>query len=422
MQEKNNLTLGNTMTKKQQIRRFMGILFVVSCAIFFLDYDEQVLPYNSTILAFSYKYGFISRGLAGTIYQWLDSILPVDMIQYEAVLYFTLIVTLAFYVLYFVFCYQCLKRCSEKYLPRFQYLILFYSVFVISMFAYKRNFGRLDIYLLALTIIASICIITEKMIWLVVPLSAICVMYHQGYVFMFFNILLALLVYRLFSAQSKKMRIYYGLVLLLSFLACSGLFLWFEFFSHGNGAKYVDEIIANATAMTKPFHGMKYHDTLIDHEILGIDLSDVEYPYRVMNWIEIPIFIAIISPYIVIVYKLFKNIIAKASTVMDKRKYQFCAIASLTLMPLFLMKCDYARWVFALVSYYGVVLMALVAMGDEIVARELSLLFGKIKEKYPFAILLLLLTALLTPFWDVHINGLLKGITNPLNETFLHLW
>ena len=84
----------------------MVILIVLSCAIFFLDYDERVLPYNSTILAFSYKYGFISRGLAGTIYQWLDSWIPANMITYEAVLYFTLIVTLLFYVLFFVFCYQ----------------------------------------------------------------------------------------------------------------------------------------------------------------------------------------------------------------------------------------------------------------------------------------------------------------------------
>ena len=49
-------------------------------------------------------------------------------------------------------------------------------------------------------------------------------------------------------------------------------------------------------------------------------------------------------------------------------------------------------------------------------------MFTEIKEKYPFAILLLLFPALLTPFWDVHINGLLRGISNPMNETFLNLW
>ena len=91
-------------------------------------------------------------------------------------------------------------------------------------------------------------------------------------------------------------------------------------------------------------------------------------------------------------------------------------------MPLFLMKCDYARWVFALIAYYCMIFLALVAMGDRIVAEELTGIFTEIKEKYPFAILLLLLPALLTPFWDVHINGLLRGISNPINETFLNLW
>lgn len=410
------------MPKKKQISRFMWLLILLSCAIFFLDYDERVLPYNSTILAFSYKYGFISRGLAGTIYQWIDSILPVNMIDYAMVLRFTLIVTLAFYVLFFAFCYQCMKRCQEEYLGRFLYLILFYAVFVVSMFAYKRNFGRLDLYLMALTVIGTMCLIAKKAEWLIVPLSMISVMYHQGYVFMFYNILLALLVYRLLSEKEKKARIYYGVILLVSLIGCSALFLWFEFFSHTDGVRYVDEIIANAKAMTKPFNGMTYHDTLIDHEILGIDLSDVEYPYRVMNWIEIPFFIAIISPYIVLAVKLFWRILARAQGKTERLKYGFLAIAAGTLLPLFLMKCDYARWVFALISYYCMIFLALVAMGDRIVAEELTDIFTEIKEKYPFAILLLLLPALLTPFWDVHINGLLRGISNPINETFLNLW
>lgn len=410
------------MPKKKQISRFMWLLILLSCAIFFLDYDERVLPYNSTILAFSYKYGFISRGLAGTIYQWIDHILPVNMIDYAMVLRFTLIVTLAFYVLFFAFCYQCMKRCQEEYLGRFLYLILFYAVFVVSMFAYKRNFGRLDLYLMALTVIGTMCLIAKKAEWLIVPLSMISVMYHQGYVFMFYNILLALLVYRLLSEKEKKARIYYGIILLVSLIGCSALFLWFEFFSHTDGVRYVDEIIANAKAMTKPFNGMTYHDTLIDHEILGIDLSDVEYPYRVMNWIEIPFFIAIISPYIVLAVKLFRRILARAQGKTERLKYGFLAIAAGTLLPLFLMKCDYARWVFALISYYCMIFLALVAMGDRIVAEELTGIFTEIKEKYPFAILLLLLPALLTPFWDVHINGLLRGISNPINETFLNLW
>lgn len=410
------------MPKKKQISRFMWLLILLSCAIFFLDYDERVLPYNSTILAFSYKYGFISRGLAGTIYQWIDHILPVNMIDYAMVLRFTLIVTLAFYVLFFAFCYQCMKRCQEEYLGRFLYLILFYAVFVVSMFAYKRNFGRLDLYLMALTVIGTMCLIAKKAEWLIVPLSMISVMYHQGYVFMFYNILLALLVYRLLSEKEKKARIYYGVILLVSLIGCSALFLWFEFFSHTDGVRYVDEIIANAKAMTKPFNGMTYHDTLIDHEILGIDLSDVEYPYRVMNWIETPFFIAIISPYIVLAVKLFRRILARAQGKTERLKYGFLAIAAGTLLPLFLMKCDYARWVFALISYYCMIFLALVAMGDRIVAEELTGIFTEIKEKYPFAILLLLLPALLTPFWDVHINGLLRGISNPINETFLNLW
>ena len=163
------------------------------------------------------------------------------------VLRFTLIVTIAFYILFFAFCYQCMKRCEGKYLGRVQYLILFYAVFVVSMFAYKRNFGRLDLYLMAFTVMGVMCLIAQKAEWLIIPFSIICVMYHQGYVFMFYNVLLALLVYRLLSVENKKSRVYYGVILAMSLLGCAALFLWFEFFSRSNGAMIYDQVAKEAT-------------------------------------------------------------------------------------------------------------------------------------------------------------------------------
>lgn len=49
-----------------------------------------------TMMAFSYKYGFISRGLIGTIYQGLDKILPVNMMTYQACVGYTLVITMLF--------------------------------------------------------------------------------------------------------------------------------------------------------------------------------------------------------------------------------------------------------------------------------------------------------------------------------------
>lgn len=146
-----------------------------------------------------------------------------------------------------------MKRCQEEYLGRFLYLILFYAVFVVSMFAYKRNFGRLDLYLMALTVIGTMCLIAKKAEWLIVPAfhdqchvpSGLC-LYVLQYPACPFG-------YRLLSEKEKKARIYYGVILLVSLIGCSALFLWFEFFSHTDGVRYVDEIIANAKAMTKAF-------------------------------------------------------------------------------------------------------------------------------------------------------------------------
>ena len=60
---------------------FFVILF--SGLLFIRYWDEEINRMNATMFAFSYEYGFISRGLIGTIYQFFDKILPFDMINSE---------------------------------------------------------------------------------------------------------------------------------------------------------------------------------------------------------------------------------------------------------------------------------------------------------------------------------------------------
>ena len=85
--------------KKDTPNMFMPacIVFVIILAIRF--YGEQVNAINSTMLAFSYKYGFVSRGLIGSVYQILDALLPVNLYTYDSVMIFTGIVTGIFFAL-----------------------------------------------------------------------------------------------------------------------------------------------------------------------------------------------------------------------------------------------------------------------------------------------------------------------------------
>ena len=97
----------------KEIREFMAAELFFGLLLFLRYYEAWVNLMNGTVLAFSYKYGFISRGLVGTFYQWLDRVLPFDMMRYQAVVNYTLIVTMIFYGVMAGFFVLCLRRGAD---------------------------------------------------------------------------------------------------------------------------------------------------------------------------------------------------------------------------------------------------------------------------------------------------------------------
>ena len=69
--------------KQKKMIRFMLVLMVFGFAIFLKNYQECMESYNTTILAFTYQYGFISRGFLGTLYLLLDKLLPLNIMKFS---------------------------------------------------------------------------------------------------------------------------------------------------------------------------------------------------------------------------------------------------------------------------------------------------------------------------------------------------
>lgn len=171
-------------------------------------YDHFIISVNTTVFAFSYKYGFISRGLLGTGLRVLNTLLPYDFMTYDGIGVVTKAATLLFFVILFVFYGSCLKRCKEETGRDAKCLIFFLSIFTFPMFVSAENFGRLDVYLLTILLMSCLLVLSEKWEWLIVPLSIIAMLLHPGYVFMDINILLVLLLYKCLTrtgAQRKNM-------------------------------------------------------------------------------------------------------------------------------------------------------------------------------------------------------------------------
>lgn len=404
-------------SKSKSIIQFVFVFLLVCFALFVTYYGQEVRRYNTTILAFNYSYGFISRGLLGTLYLGLDALIPKDIINYVDAANITLIATNVIMGIFFLLILYILIKTKENYLNGAQNIILFFAIFFVPMYYSLRNMGRPDIYMLFLTFVGLFLLIWGKMEWLIVPFSILNVMIHQGYVFLFYNIFMYPLIYKIFQSNGKKRKKYIA-ILATSFLSVSVLFLYFNFFSHISGQETYDSIYAMAAQLG---NNREVYETLLTHEILGIDPAEQEWPQHIYNFIELPIYCLIMSPFIVLGVRLFKNIITAAETKADKIKYALLPLCSATIIPCYILKIDFGRWIFAGLAYFALVMLVLYALHDEVVTEQVEKLIADVQARYSYAPLLLVYAATTIPLHDIHINEIMRSISEWLDYYYLHI-
>lgn len=392
-----NKELTNVREEKRRKFLFSLALFVIPCVLRY--FNGKMNAQNTTVFAFSYKYGFISRGLMGSVWQLLDKLLPFDLMNFNSIQLFSGIATIIFFVVLFMFYNTCLKLCDEKYCRRVEYLICFLSVFIFPMFVTVECFGRLDVYLMILTLICCILLVKDKWEWLIVPVVTICVIMHHGYVFMYFNIILVLLFYKILMHEKNRKK--YIFIFVVTFFIASILFLYFEFFSHPEGEGIFDEIVSLSMALS--MDGASYSESMVYHEILGLDVYELEELCHTMNRNESPFFSMFFCIYPIIgiyfLYNLFKG-----KSIKEKWAYFAVAVGSLTILPQVILKVDYGRYVFATFFYYITIVICLIVMKDKNVYEQLENTIEVVKNKIPATKLLIVYPMIFMPFLDVHIS------------------
>ncbi len=394
------------MKEKKPWREDKNVTFLAALAVFAVAasirfFSRELSMYNTTPFALTYKYGFISRGFMGTLWAFLDGVLPGDLMNYQSLYTFSFWATVLYLVLLFVLFSSCLRHCREENQHNMRYLICFLGIFAFQMFWSDELFGRLDIYLMILTTLGVILIVEEKCEWLVIPFSIICVMIHQGFVFVSANLMLVPLFYKILIYKGKKRRKYI-VIFALMFLSVSVLFLYFELFSHSKGAEIFDEVVAAAKALSED--GQGYATTLLDHEILGRDVFEEEWQYHVFNYKEFPTALLLFFPYLVIGLSFFKKLISNKDR-LHRFVYLVLFAGVATVLPEMLLKVDYGRYMFRIFYYYISMVMVFIAMGDTTVADQLEETKEGIKRKIPVPLVVLFYPMFLTPFFDVIISG-----------------
>lgn len=387
------------------IRQFIMMLAFVDLATFITNYRGWVRSYNTTMLALSYEYGFTSRSLLGTIYHILDAVIPVDMMQYQNAIVFANVITVLFIIFLLYFSYHVLKKsdkAQEVVTKAQQYILLTFHIAMVATFTYAYNFLRVDFCMVWMMLLGFMSLMNEKTEWLSLLFAALGIMFHQGFVLMYFNVILVIQFYYMMTRKNKKNTILF----FLTFLIGSGMFLWFELFSRTNGNDIFETVLRDATNVS--YQGI-YHTTLLYHEVLGIDVSGAETDFVYMNHVQLVLYLLILLPAIVVLARAFVRIIKRADNLFAKLKYLAVAVGSLTILPDMLLKVDYGRWILAVVTYYLLIILAMLVLRDPLVTEETEFVVDGIKQ-YPAWLIYFTLVVLTVPYMDVDIDMLVRWL------------
>ena len=152
-----------------------------------------------------------------------------------------------------------------------------------------------------------------------------------------------------------------------------------------------------------------------------MDLSGVEHEYHMKNLAEIIIFVAFMLPYIIMFFKLMIQVFHNANKKADKWKYAFLYLGALTMLPDYLIKVDYGRWIMSTIAYY-LVIGCFLYIKDEDFARNATDYLEGVKKRFIIYPLLIVYPVFFVPYLDVNIDSITAIFGHVANREILHWW
>ena len=213
----------NSLNKISNKAFFLLLVFSIALQLFrYIQYavHPRVEEWNTQELTMSYRYGFIRRGLLGTITYFLYDVLHIDFLK--AVSIVQSLGLILFTAAFLIFFWRLLKDDQDK-------SFCFITLVLISLNVWGFHFkfyGLLESYMVFLTFLMVYLILKGKAMFLIPILAGLCVMIHEGYPMMFFGVIVSLIIYRFCYEDNDKMKTKYMAVLLFTCIVIGGLFVY----------------------------------------------------------------------------------------------------------------------------------------------------------------------------------------------------
>lgn len=222
-------------------KNFYFVIFATMVAQAIRYFPFKFGGWNQIMLSFSYRYGFIQRGFLGTI---LDVISTVCHIPWGYMRYIYGIFTVSFYtIIYLYIIYKVLeneKNVDVKFFFKGLALAFFMGPGWVANYS---NFALTDVWIEMCSLFAVYLLAKNKHVWLSVVVCCIGVLIYPAYVFTYWNLVLAFLVYQAFVMPKKPHNTKRFVLLIVNLLCVGSLFVYVQFYAHVKEGISLDYVI-----------------------------------------------------------------------------------------------------------------------------------------------------------------------------------
>lgn len=385
-----NMNRRKVLCAKKKIWDNKTILIGICWMLILLLKAFQQAPFdqcewNTVILTFSYRYGFIQRGFLGTIIDFLSELIPIS--PHRVMLLFQYTTMLIYYVAIAMILLWSIYEWNNKKKVFHIIAISYVMGSGYTTWFSKKLFGHSDVWLIILTIIALFAI-WKNVYEVSIFISIIGMLIHQAYFFMYLNVILLALAFKYVINEAKRKRVAVNFLLVV--LSCIALFIYFQFFSHvKSGINY--EYVRNRSL---EIFGALYFDVWeleIKNYLFG-EKSPLAFTYGIQNVGKYAIFeFVLLFPIFIELGFYWKTIVWHTKDKVRKFFYQVVPFGIITTLPLFVMHSDYGRWMHA-VYFYEIVAVWLVNLVDDMaVTNANSEMIKRVKKNIGYYIALAML-------------------------------
>lgn len=334
---------------------FMAALIMLANLIYYIPAMTEVTAWTIMPYALSYRLGFISRGLIGSM---IRLVIPNLTWKHIYIIIFINILLLCGLTLFFM--HKILNRAYDEDRTGIIFLLGLFLVNPgsIAFLFYWGNFGRFDMFLLMTLYITALLVIYDRFVWLVPVLCVGAVMTHQAFVFQYFPAVLILLFYSGFVLKRK-----YGKeIFAVTLLATCAMFLYMQFFSHINYS-YADTmaILDGTTDLPAVFFKM---DMMVKIEYYSSVIETfIPFVWEPLgrNIMKSTVYIVFLIPMIKILVNIWKTFVQNQKNRLCKFFPWFVLLAEI---PMFVLTCDYGRDYAAIILCNFILIFVLYILGD----------------------------------------------------------